>query len=96
MTRAEAHYLNCQDDNCEFAYCVARRAYEKQIESLKQDHTGWKALAKENGDLVKKMAQQRNKLVSLLKSAYGFVEKYDNVGHTAKEIGTALKKYKDY
>lgn len=37
MTKAEMHYLNCQDDNCEFFFCVARRDYERQISTLQEE-----------------------------------------------------------
>lgn len=37
MTRTEAHYLNCQDENCERFACVARRDYERQISKLGSD-----------------------------------------------------------
>lgn len=31
MTRAEMHYLSCQDANCERFACVARRDYEQKL-----------------------------------------------------------------
>lgn len=34
MTKAEMHYLNCTDENCEIFFCVARRDYERQISEL--------------------------------------------------------------
>jgi hypothetical protein len=37
MTRAESHYLSCQDKNCERFACLARRDYEGKIEKLEGD-----------------------------------------------------------
>lgn len=34
MTRAELHYLNCQNTNCDKIACVGRRDYEGRISKL--------------------------------------------------------------
>jgi hypothetical protein len=33
---SESHYLTCQDENCEKAYCVARRDYEAKLSGLER------------------------------------------------------------
>lgn len=37
MTKEEKHYLNCDDANCEKAYCVDRRVSEKRILMLEAE-----------------------------------------------------------
>ena len=37
MTKAEMHYLNCDDEDCEKFACIARRDYEHQLEIMESE-----------------------------------------------------------
>lgn len=41
MNKAESHYLNCQDENCEKAYCVGRRDYESKIRRAESERDAY-------------------------------------------------------
>ena len=43
MTKAESHYLNCADPNCEQFGCVARRDYESTIDALEDSEAKLRA-----------------------------------------------------
>lgn len=55
MNRADVHYLNCTDDNCEKIPCVDRREKDKRIAELERQ------LAERDGEL-EKVAQGLNRI----------------------------------
>ncbi len=45
QTAEERHFLTCQDDNCERAYCVTRREFENNLEVLRARIKKYEAVA---------------------------------------------------
>lgn len=52
MTKADMHYLNCDDRDCEKVACVARRDYERKISELENAINKCKELIAEADEAI--------------------------------------------